>query len=105
MPTSINFTFTRALINLSRNVTNYRNFRKIVWNDLDCISENWIKNSELNCSTAYRFEIPTLHKKSFLEIRFFVRSCGRAILRKIVIFLISELRQQRQQQSFIDSLP
>ena len=37
---------------LFRNVMNYRNLGKIVWTQFYCIRENYLKNSELNCSTA-----------------------------------------------------
>ena len=45
----------RALFNLFRNVMNYRNLRKIVCPQFDCISENYLENSELNCSTSQKF--------------------------------------------------
>ena len=46
---------------------NYHNLRKIVGTQFDCISENYLENSELNCSTAKRIEIPTYYS-IFLEI-------------------------------------
>ena len=45
VPTSKDFTYTRALLNLCRNVMKYSNWWKIVWTQFDCISENYLENS------------------------------------------------------------